>query len=186
MGCFFPHCPSLPCLLVKISVTISFTHLMAFSLWVVGPRWMSGKAIYKLALPSALPHAYRETRTQTRLAHPQRSHMCTYEHMDRQTMKTPSGSQNQSSHTCLLLQTAHVLAFWHPHRHKDPHPDATATPTALSQLCLSSYMPCVNTGLSLIRISQVHLCLTNQTSLCAASWKRQLLNGSKWLRREEK
>lgn len=132
IGLFFPHCPSLPCLLVKISVTISFTHLMAFSLWVVGPRWMSGKAIYKLALPSALPHAYRETRTQTRLAHPQRSHMCTYEHMDRQTMKTPSGSQNQSSHTCLLLQTAHVLAFWHPHRHKDPHPDATATPTALT------------------------------------------------------
>lgn len=134
LGCcfFFFHCPSLPCLLVKISITNFIIHLMAFSLWFVGSRWMSGKAIFKLALPSALPHAYRETRTQTRLAHPQRSHMCTYEHMDRQTIKTPSGSQNQSSHTCLLLQTAHVLAFWHPHRHKDPHPDATATPTALT------------------------------------------------------
>ena len=52
--------------------------------------------------------------------------------MDRQTIKMPSGSKNHSSHRCLLLQTAHVLAFSHPHRHKDPHADATATPTVLT------------------------------------------------------
>lgn len=101
---------------------------LSFGVW--GPGWKSEKAIQKLALPLALPHTGRETHTQTQQAHPPRSHMCTYEHMDRQTMKTLSGSQNRCSHTCLLQQTEHVLTSSLLRGHKDPHTDATTTPTA--------------------------------------------------------
>lgn len=59
-----------------------------------------------------------------------------------------------------------------------------STATALVHLATTLLPPpCVNTGLSPVKMSQVHLCWTNQTSLCAASrliqpeWLRMPENG---------
>ena len=145
--------------------------LTSLSFGVLGPGWKSGKAIQKLALPLALPHTGRETHTQTQQAHPPRSHMCTYEHMDRQWKRSVVARTAAATHAFCSRQNMCL----HPHSYADtkthtqmppPHPQS-----ALTRLRLSSRMPYLNARLSRIRISQVCLGLTNWTSLCAASWK---------------
>lgn len=180
-GCSGPFIPfsgfSMPPMKIAVANFIYASDII-FTL-SLGPWMEVWKSYLEVSSSFSTPTCTQRNPSQTPLAHPQRSHMCTYEHMDRQAIKMPSGSQSCCSHRCVLRQTVRVLAFSHPCRHADPRTDAMATPTTPYSAVTFPPHALFEHRTSPVRTSQVHLRSTKSDFCLCSPEKTQLLNGAK-------